>query len=84
MNDAPPTGSDHPLLSNDPTTSNNAEASTDAAGQHAASTQERKHAQRDQKATMLDHLIRNIDIMIYAQLSALYYMEYVPSSKHFF
>lgn len=40
-------------------------------------TEERhkRHLQQERKATSLDHLIRNIDIMIYCQLSVLYYME---------
>ncbi len=37
--------------------------------------QRRKRIQRDQRNIFLDHLIRNIDIMIYCQLSILYYME---------
>ena len=35
----------------------------------------KRHVRQDRKATSLDHLIRNIDIMIYCQLSVLYYME---------
>ena len=38
--------------------------------------QRRKRVQREQGNVFLDHLIRNIDIMIYCQLSVLYYMEY--------
>lgn len=41
--------------------------------------QYRKRIQRDQRHIFLDHLIRNIDIMIYCQLSILYYMEYAPN-----
>ena len=37
--------------------------------------QRKRHLQQEQKAVFLDHLIRNIDIMIYCQLSVLYYME---------
>lgn len=37
--------------------------------------QHKRHLQQDRKAACLDHLIRNIDIMIYCQLSVLYYME---------
>lgn len=42
----------------------------------------RKRVQQDQKAAFLDHLIRNIDVVIYAQLSVLYYMEYVSQNGH--
>lgn len=37
--------------------------------------QNKRRLRQDRKATCLDHLIRNIDIMIYCQLSVLYYME---------
>jgi hypothetical protein len=40
-----------------------------------AEERQKRHLQQDRKATYLDHLIRNIDIMIYCQLSVLYYME---------
>ena len=76
MNDASSNGSDQHLFSRDPASSNNDEVSAATAVDDAESLQEKKRAQRDQKATMLDHLVRNVDIMIYAQLSVLYYMEY--------
>jgi hypothetical protein len=38
--------------------------------------QRRRRIQHNQRNIFLDHLIRNIDIMIYCQLSILYYMEY--------
>lgn len=46
-----------------------------AASDSENNQQRRKRMQRDQRDTFLDHLIRNIDIMIYCQLSILYYME---------
>jgi len=76
MNDAS-SSSDHPRLdldSQDELESAAAPTSDDDAG----IAQQRKRAQQEQKAAFLDHLIRNVDIMIYAQLSVLYYMEYVP------
>jgi len=76
MNDASSNGSDHSSSSHGPTSSSNDEASRAAAvGTPEAIREEKKRAQRDQKTAMLDHLVRNIDITIYAQLSALYYME---------
>lgn len=42
---------------------------------NADSEQHKTRLLQDRKATCLDHLIRNIDIMIYCQLSVLYYME---------
>ena len=82
MNDASSAGSVYPSTSHETTTSNNgdAPAAAAAAADNAEPSQERKRAQRDQQATMLEHLIRNIDIIVYAQLSALYYMEYVSTS----
>lgn len=40
--------------------------------------QRRKRTQHDQRNIFLDHLIRITDIMVYCQLSILYYMEYAP------
>ena len=34
--------------------------------------------QQAKRATFLDDLIRNLDIMIYFELSVMYYMEYRP------
>ena len=74
MNDASSTSNyatnDGP--SNEPTTS-----STTGADSNGDPLQQKRRAQRDRKAAFLDHLIRNIDIVIYCQLSILYYMEYV-------
>lgn len=44
-----------------------------AAGQ--VDLEEAKRLVRDQKINFLDHLIRSIDIMVYCELSILYYME---------
>ena len=46
--------------------------------------EEKKKAIRNQKTAFLDLLIRDVDITIYAHLSALYYMEYAlcfPQTK---
>lgn len=80
MNDAFSTTSDHPPPDLDQGPSN-AEESSAAAPNDAGSVQQKERAQRDHKAIMLDHLIRNVDIMIYAQLSVLYYMEYVSAQS---
>ena len=77
MNDASPAGPDQPSLSNAPIVSNDVAASAETAAQYVSNTEERKRIQRDRKIAMLDNLIRNIDITIYAQLSALYYLEYI-------
>ena len=42
-----------------------------------ASNEQAKQAQRQLKIKFFDHLIRDVDIMIYCELSILYYMEYV-------
>ena len=79
MNDASTSGSDHPSVSQSSPSLGNDEAPADATGDHTQDREKEKRAQRDQVAAMLDHLIRNIDILIYAQLSVLYYMECVYS-----
>jgi len=78
MNDASPsTSSDQPPVPN----SDESNASPEAiASGNRDPLQEKKRIQRDQKAAFLDHLIRNIDILIYCQLSILYYMEYSSPS----
>lgn len=37
----------------------------------------KRRIRRDQKIQFFDHLIRNLDMVVYCQLSILYYMEYV-------
>lgn len=39
----------------------------------------KRRIRRAQKLQFLDHLIRNLDMVIYCQISILYYMEYVES-----
>lgn len=81
MNDASPSASDHaPHDLNDD--ASNAHGIASAAAAVAAnndddSVQRKRRRQREQKAAFLDHLIRNIDIIFYCQLSILYYMECV-------
>ena len=72
MNDAPST-SDH--VTNDGPSNDSTIVSAAETGSDGDPLQQKRRAQRDRKAAFLDHLIRNIDIMIYCQLSILYYME---------
>lgn len=53
-----------------------------AARSDAEPADDRKRARRDHKISFLDNLIRNIDIMIYCELSILYYMEYGHHGYH--
>ena len=89
MNDASPSTSDHSPSHdrNDDDTSSSAHEIASAPAVAAAAginddllQQKRRrqlHRQREQRAAFLDHLIRNIDIVFYCQLSVLYYMECV-------
>ena len=80
MNDASPSASDHAPHDLDNDISNAhaiASAAVVAANSDDDSPQRKGRKQREQKAKFLTHLIRNIDIMFYCQLSILYYMEYV-------
>lgn len=81
MNDASPSASDHaPHDRNDDDTSNAhaiARATAVAANSDDDSVQRKRRRQREQRAAFLDHLVRNIDIVFYCQLSILYYMECV-------
>ena len=72
MNDASST-SDHATNQNAP--NDQAPLSDEIAAGDAEILQQKRRIQRSQKASFLDHLIRNIDIVIYCQLSILYYME---------
>lgn len=72
----PSSSSSYPLPNRDQILTDEAEAVAAAAASEDENDEQRKaRLQRDQKATFLDHLIRNVDIMIYCQLSILYYME---------
>ena len=84
MNDASPSASDHPppYDRNDDDISSNPNAIAPAAAvaatnSNAASLQRKRRRQREQRVAFLDHLIRNVDIVFYCQLSILYYMECV-------
>ena len=72
MNDASST-SDHATNQNTP--NDQGTPSNGVAAGNAEILQQKRRIQRNQKASFLDHLIRNIDIVIYCQLSILYYME---------
>ena len=72
MNDASST-SDHATTQNTP--NDQGTPSNEIAAENAEILQQKRRIQRNQKASFLDHLIRNIDIVIYCQLSILYYME---------
>lgn len=74
MNDAS-LSSDHPESSENTVTSSDHASSTPTAETGAEPMQEKKRMQKEQKTAFLDHLIRNIDIMFYCELSVIYYME---------
>lgn len=73
MNDAP-SSSDHPGLDVD---AQDGIESSFPSSDDAGIKEQKRQAHKDQKLAFLAHLIRNVDIVIYAQLSVLYYMEYV-------
>ena len=78
-NDSPFSTSDPPPVAS--TTASDEETPSEESEAHASSTaetelQRRLRIQLEQRNTFLDRLIRNLDIMIYLQLSILYYMEY--------
>lgn len=79
MNDASPSASDH--ASHDLHDTSNAHpiapATAVAANSDDDSVQRKRRRQREQRVKFLDHLVRNIDIIFYCQLSILYYMECV-------
>ncbi|KAM0799335.1 hypothetical protein BDR22DRAFT_856273 [Usnea florida] len=78
MNDASTPASDHAPNDLDNDISNAhaiAFAAAVAANSDNDSPQRKGRKQREQKAKCLTHLIRNIDIMFYCQLSILYYMD---------
>ncbi len=56
--------------------SHSSQAETAATASHQEPQQRVRSSQKMYKTRCLDHLIRNLDIMIYAELSILYYMEY--------
>ena len=86
MNDASPSSSDHAIHDlNDDTTAHavaSAPAAAVAANSNGDSVQRKRHRQRQQRTAFLDHLIRNLDIVFYCQLSILYYMECVCPRLH--
>lgn len=80
MNDASLSASDHTPHDLNDTSNADAIATTVAVAAHSDdgdSLQRKRRRQREQKASFLNHLIRNIDITFYCQLSILYYMECV-------
>ncbi len=73
MNDASTSG---PLTNPaEASLSDDNEASTTAAGLGPPGQQQRKSVQAVQKLAFLEHLIRNLDIILYCEISILYYME---------
>ena len=85
MNDAFSSASDHPTHDLNTHTSNAhtiASVAAVAANSYEDPVQRGRHRQRQQRAAFLDHLIRNIDIVFYCQLSILYYMECVWPCFH--
>ena len=80
MNDASSSISDQLPLNGDRNSQNINGASTTTVQADGDIIQQKKRLQRDQRVAMLDHLLRNLDIMIYAQLSVVYYMECAISS----
>ena len=84
MNDASLSASDHASTVNVSPPSHHGDAPpsplTATPSIPTDSPEERKREYRDQKIKFLDHIIRNIDIMIYCELSILYYMECVRFS----
>lgn len=73
MNDAYPPGSSTNRPEAGPLNDNDNDASTTG---HGPPTQrQRKSVQQVQKIAFLNDLIRNLDIMVYCELSILYYME---------
>lgn len=86
MNHEPPAStSDIPSSSHHSdhaSTSHSSQAETAATASHEEHQQRASSLQKLYKTQFLDHLIRNLDIMIYAELSILYYMEYVCPLFH--
>jgi len=72
MNDASASAQDHPSTNPEASSSDDA---FPAAAEGSGGLEERDRMQQKQRTTFLDDLIRNIDIMIYCELSILYYME---------
>ena len=79
MNDASHPALDHSRNASEagPRSENDVSRSPASAGRCSTSSaaEQKYRAQKEQKLKFLDSLIRNIDIMIYCQLSILYYME---------
>lgn len=73
----PSSSSSYPPLNRDQILTDEAAAVAVAAAASEEDNDEQRKArlQRDKRAAFLDHLIRNVDIMTYCQLSILYYME---------
>ena len=71
MNDV----SDLPTANLDPNSTSSHDPSHAVTDTSRDSIQRGHHLQQGKKAQFLNHLIRSIDIMVYCQLSILYYME---------
>ncbi|MCJ1272505.1 hypothetical protein MMC21_000291 [Puttea exsequens] len=79
MNDDPPTSSDHTGPSSEGSAPHNDAAPSAALAAPGSSSSDpsltTKHQRNHRNLDFLNDLIRNIDILIYAQLSVLYYMD---------
>jgi hypothetical protein len=75
MNNDPSSASHHEPDIHQPFDNGPVAAQAALEGNNDGEGQRKRHLQQEKKAIFLDHLIRNIDIMIYCQLSVLYYME---------
>lgn len=73
MNDA--SASDNAPTNPESVGTSNDASSRATAGGGSSSGEQKNRSQKERKITFLDNLIRNIDIMIYCELSILYYME---------
>lgn len=76
MNDASSSTPDHHPSDVNENSLNDNDLRGTLSSDDAGIIRQKKKAVHERKATMLDHLIRNMDVVIYAQLSTLYYMEY--------
>lgn len=75
MNDEAAATAAEPHPGAEPSTTSVAEASNVESAEHDAEDQRRKITEK--KAANLKDTIREFDVLIYAQLAAVYYMEYV-------
>ncbi|KAL9105124.1 MAG: hypothetical protein Q9163_000042 [Psora crenata] len=75
MNDASTSASNHASSSNPEADPSPNDGTQTTAGEPSDAMAEAQRVQNKKKTMLLDNLIRNIDIMIYCELSVLYYMD---------